>query len=168
MGALGAIRRGVTCASSTCSKFPRNPQVLTDDLRVRQIVMNGLTNAIKYSNAPENGAILVCVRADEDDAGAMVNPVRAAARRASAVVHAGVPPRALLCIDVLDHGHGLGGVDESAMFSDFAAPLGVNSGIGQDPQTGFRVGSSGVGLPVCFRCARMRQWHTRGGLHCKC
>jgi hypothetical protein len=43
-------------------------QVVTDEVRVRQIAMNGLTNAIKYSDAGANGPILVAVTVSREDA----------------------------------------------------------------------------------------------------
>jgi signal transduction histidine kinase len=126
-------------------------QVLTDEMRVRQIVMNGLTNAVKYSNAPENGAIRVVVHTGEDDAG-RANDTPHTAADGAAVVRFGPmsPPPRLLCIDVLDHGPGMRGVDEKVLFTDFLAPV-----VAPQPQSltagHTTVGSSGVGLPVCSR-----------------
>jgi CheY-like chemotaxis protein len=125
-------------------------QVLTDELRVRQIVMNGLTNAVKYSNAPENGPIRVAVSAGLDEEAP-------AARGAAVVPMASSPLQHWLFVDVLDHGPGMGGVDENVLFTDFAAATPVHhpmlhSSHGND----YHVGSSGVGLPICSRCARVR------------
>ena len=92
---------------------------------------NGLTNAIKYSNAPVNGPIRVYVRTCV----------------ASATTSG---PREALHIDVLDHGEGLGDTDEATLFTDFAA-----AGSPRRPLPAARshgVGSSGVGLPICARC----------------
>ena len=135
------------------------PQVLTDDLRVRQIIMNGLTNAVKYSNAPENGAITVMVHTGPlaAAAGDDIPPPPNTTGTSAIAVAVRPPPRReqWLFIDVLDHGPGLQGVDEKLLFSDFAAPVqlarpSLHSTHGTSD--GFHVGSSGVGLPICSRC----------------
>jgi hypothetical protein len=123
-------------------------QLLTDETRVRQIIMNGLTNAVKYSNAPTNGAIRVVVRACpvESDAAAIATD--------DVVAPAVTLPR-LLCFDVLDRGPGLRGLDESVLFKDFLAPVAASetTSSASRKHDRIRVGSSGVGLPVCARCA---------------
>ena len=135
------------------------PQVLTDDLRVRQIIMNGLTNAVKYSNAPENGAITVMVHTGPlaAAAGDDIPPPPNTTGTSAIAVAVRPPPRReqWLFIDVLDHGPGLQGVDEKLLFSDFAAPVQLaRSSLHSTHGTSdaFHVGSSGVGLPICSRC----------------
>ena len=138
------------CARGCRSVEVRNAsraQVITDEFRVRQVVCNGLTNAIKYSNAPLNGAIRVCVRARMD------SPPQAAPGRTAAVP--GPAARAQwLCIDVLDCGEGLGDLEgeEATLFTDFAAAVTKGVGVGA-PRA---IGSSGVGLPICARCVVWR------------
>jgi signal transduction histidine kinase len=134
-------------------------QVLTDEMRVRQIVMNGLTNAVKYSNAPENGPIQVVMRTYAPGArSGGRGPGEAAATTgyvAVAVQQASTQPL-LLCVEVLDHGPGLRGLHESVLFTDFGAPTSevtAHAGHGRYSGTNrtVRVGSSGVGLPICKR-----------------
>jgi signal transduction histidine kinase len=131
----------------------RRAQILTDEMRVRQIVMNGLTNAVKYSNAPENGPIRVVVGASVDAVAlefALLDNTPGASQ-----------PQQWVYFDVLDRGAGLGGTNEAILFTDFAAPTSVTSihsthtresmhGSSSD----VHVGSSGVGLPICSRCVR--------------
>ncbi len=136
------------------------PQIMTDELRVRQIVMNGLTNAVKYSNAPVNGPIRVVVSVCDDAAtgsgGGGGGSGSGSAQSGSVIIalaaDAGAPPRGLLCFDVLDRGQGLGGLSDEALFVDFLAPVGLSTNHNTTaPQAGFHVGSSGVGLPICAR-----------------
>ncbi len=160
-----------------------NAQVLTDETRVKQIIMNGLTNAVKYSNAPANGAVRIAIHVES--AVAAVAAVGRGSRSTrppdtrSRVAAAG--PRAVrapgettatgpgvaadaaapwLVIEVLDRGPGLRGVNEDVLFVDFLAPV-VQGGTPYrkptaDTQSGIHIGSSGVGLPVCARCAVLR------------
>ncbi len=141
-------------------------QVLTDELRVRQIVMNGLTNAIKYANAPANGAIRIVVSTHRDYSAGDPNLRRkggrrscsctrreAAATTASAMYTGG--PVEWLCIDVLDRGPGLRGIGEAALFTDFGAPV-VGRNANTNPSNPVVVGSTGIGLPICGRCALLR------------
>jgi hypothetical protein len=144
---------------------PPPPQVLTDETRVRQIIMNGLTNAVKYSNAPENGAIRVVLRVCDDvAAGPASASAPHAATRAALVVAAADPAAARahmvhwLCFAVVDHGPGLRGVGEDKLFTDFLAPITTHDTHACTPVAGsIHVGSSGVGLPVCARCALPRR-----------
>ena len=126
--------------------------------------MNGLTNAIKYSNAPENGPIQVLVRAcNEDAAGSAAHTPQAmtsveVAAAGSATEPPPSPPPRFLCFEVLDRGLGLCGIDESVLFTDFAAPMLPSTVASSSHGTLTRrpselhVGSSGVGLPICWRC----------------
>ncbi len=127
---------------------------------MRQIVMNGLTNAIKYSNAAVNGAIRVvaCIRsANNTD----INDSRgsgsrdggaAAGSRGGAGSRVTLPPaQQWLVIQVLDRGPGLRGMNEKTMFTDFSAAPTVTTTAPQDYGK-TQVGSSGVGLPICARC----------------
>ena len=142
---------------------------------MRQIIMNGLTNAVKYSNAPANGAIRILVGTC-DDLGRPYSPRgHPGAAASNAEVGTGTMPATMstglptagsiflepaqkwLCIDILDHGQGLRGLDESVMFVDFLAPV-APSRAGISPTTvaasahPIHIGSSGVGLPVCAKC----------------
>ena len=125
-------------------------QVLTDATRVRQIVTNGLTNAIKYSNAAANGAIRVLLhtgatRESRDTAGVTLDQSTSAA----------APPPAYLFIDLLDRGPGLRGTTEAVLFQDFFAPIThPHEVIQQSSRNLVHVGSSGVGLPVCARSVK--------------
>ena len=155
-------------------------QVVTDAVRVRQIVMNGLTNSAKYARVTVSEPIRVAVYLDDDPTGG--HGAAAGAPPATEAVPGGagdtmvrVGPRASagasdgtawLCIDVLDQGAGLRGVDEEVLFRDFAAPVGtstlnhhISSGhesSGGSKSSGSKpriitVGSSGLGLPICAR-----------------
>lgn len=128
---------------------------------MRQIIMNGLTNAVKYSNAPENGAIQVVVRASNDDVGGAQATTTHAAAASAEIGYVTVQPLPpFLCFEVLDCGPGLCGVDEKALFTDFAAPaFSGGSSFGTPPRraSNSHVGSSGVGLPICSRCERAGQ-----------
>ena len=109
-------------------------QLVTDGARVRQIVMNGLTNAIKYAAPAEHGG----------------GPIRVTCGLSS-------PPRptrpgdtasgGFVMIEVLDAGPGLRGQSEEALFADFASHVPAT-------RTG-AVGSSGLGLAICNRMARL-------------
>ncbi len=109
-------------------------QLVTDGARVRQIVMNGLTNAIKYAAPAEHG----------------FGPIRVTCGLSS-------PPRptrpgdtasgGFVMIEVLDAGPGLRGQSEEALFADFASHVPAT-------RTG-AVGSSGLGLAICNRMARL-------------
>ncbi len=136
-------------------------------MRVRQIVMNGLTNAVKYSNAPDNGPIQVVMRtyavppgAVEHGSGDAAHTSDAAAATtgsAALAVHQGLTSMQplLLCVEVLDHGPGLRGLNESVLFTDFAAPTSDVTNHGNQGRyrttDAVRVGSSGIGLPICKR-----------------
>ena len=152
-------------------------QVVTDDIRVRQIVMNGLTNAIKYSNPRQNGPIRVAVSVQRGEPQGGAGPRAAGPRAAGAdqrtLLAAPAPAAAAaavtpvgasewLVIDVLDRGPGLRGLQEKTLFTDFAAPTteGTRTRVSVVPSspsspspTGRSnpVGSSGVGLPICAR-----------------
>jgi hypothetical protein len=121
-------------------------QFLTDELRVRQIIMNGLTNAVKYSNAPVNGPIAVVVSA-RDDADATLADSPATLSAVS--IH---PAPEFICFDVLDRGPGLGGLSDDVFFADFLAPVTSVAATSHSKST-IHVGSSGVGLPICSRYA---------------
>ncbi len=145
--------------------------MVTDDIRVRQIVMNGLTNAIKYSNPRQNGPIRVAVSVQRGEpqggagpraAGADQRTLLAAPAPAAAAAVTPVGASEWLVIDVLDRGPGLRGLQEKTLFTDFAAPTteGTRTRVSVVPSspsspspTGRSnpVGSSGVGLPICAR-----------------
>ena len=158
-------------------------QILTDETRVKQIIMNGLTNAVKYSNAPANGAVCIVVGTC-DDLGRPYSPRgHPGAAASNAAVGTGTMPATMstglptagskvsepaqkwLCIDVLDQGQGLRGVEESVLFVDFLAPI-TPTFVGAAPGTvaaaahHIHVGSSGVGLPVCAKCVEKAGAHT--------
>ena len=122
---------------STCrvahSNSLRLSQVSTDGVRVRQIVTNGLTNAVKYAPPATCGPIRVVCR---------VRPPPTA----SLGPDAPTAPR-MLSIDVLDGGPGLRGQTEDALFADFGSVV-------PTARTG-AVGSSGLGLAICNRLARL-------------
>jgi signal transduction histidine kinase len=142
--------------------------IITDDMRVRQIIMNGLTNAAKYSNPPLNGAIRVVasieIQFDDVDqvpaglrdsfrrgnrgklSGAPRATTTAVAAYSGTVPDAESPRQSWLCIDVLDCGPGLQGVSEKVIFTDFACPVMMSPVPNNN-----HVGSSGVGLPICAR-----------------
>lgn len=142
--------------------------IITDDMRVRQIIMNGLTNAAKYSNPPLNGAIRVVASIEHqfDDVDQVPAGLRGSFRRGNrgklsgapratttavaaysgTVPDAESPRQSWLCIDVLDCGPGLQGVSEKVIFTDFACPVMMSPVPNNN-----HVGSSGVGLPICAR-----------------
>ena len=136
-----------------------------DELRVRQIVMNGLTNAAKYSDAPANGAIRVVVRVLPPDDAVVAVTTRSLARSAATVqpTAAAAAFASTLCFDVLDCGAGLRGIDEETLVTEFAttrrgsryaaAHAAGGSQVAAAMHGGV-VGSSGVGLPLCRKCAR--------------
>ena len=103
---------------------------MTDAVRVRQIVTNGLTNALKYAAPATYGPLrVVC-----------------AAGPAAGGSDTAAGPGAVL-IEVLDSGLGLQGQTEESLFEDFAAHVPTS-------RTG-AVGSSGLGLAICNRMARL-------------
>jgi hypothetical protein len=122
-------------------------QVMTDEMRVRQIITNGLTNAVKYSNAPENGAIRVVARVSSK-AASPAPPDAPGGGHAS--VSIGNSASCLL-LEVLDCGHGLRGVAEDVLLKDFLAPTTATGDAIEPGGSLMHVGSSGVGLPVCGR-----------------
>ena len=147
-------------------------------MRARQIIMNGLTNAVKYSNPRENGPIRIVVHVEpgsiaggDGHRGGSAHTVSGVDGRHAAYSFLSVSApvamdvevpgvsNQLLCIDVLDCGPGLGGVDEALLFSDFAAPVPLGTATVQASSHGgsneFHVGSSGVGLPICSRYVRV-------------
>ena len=143
---LGCVQRCRMYADVWACAAPCHAQVLTDDTRVRQIVMNGLTNAVKYSNAPANGPIRIAVHTCANEAQPQAFPTHARTPAPGTM-----EPRWLI-FDVLDCGPGLRGVTESVLFADFTAPIGVHMA----SEGSFRIGSSGVGLPVCARCVMLQ------------
>ena len=112
--------------------------------------MNGLTNAVKYSNAVENGAIQVVVSLCTDETPSRPSPTTRVsfARVPRSQIAVFVPPQLMLCIDVLDRGPGLCGLSETVAFADFMAPV-VAPVADEHAVNALRVGSSGVGLPIC-------------------
>ena len=121
-------------------------------MRVRQIVMNGLTNAVKYSNAPENGAIRVVLRTCAAQ-GIQIDAAAPATTPAAAARHQEL--QRLLCVEVLDRGPGLRGLCERVLFTDFGAPtVTTGGGSARYADRVVRIGSSGVGLPICHRYER--------------
>ena len=127
-------------------------QIITDGVRVRQIVMNGLTNAIKYSRAGVDGAIRVVVRV-ETAVAAAVDGSGGIIGRSSGCGPSVPASGAWLCIDVLDRGPGMRGVAEHLLFADFAAPLSFAS-LPEPAAVSSRVvpvGSSGIGLSICAK-----------------
>jgi signal transduction histidine kinase len=133
----------------------RARQIITDGMRVRQIILNGLTNAIKYSNACVNGAIRVVVstahRAALAEAGGVPMLSRAGSSRRGSKYS--IAPQEWLRISVLDCGPGLRGLDEKTMFTDFAVQTDADKqGVESHSGRVLPVGSSGVGLTICSRC----------------
>ncbi len=144
---------------------------------MRQIVMNGLTNSAKYANVSAAAPIRIAVYIGRGGGGggggdaAVVLAPSAASPPHPFVANSGrsvhVEPRpappAWLCFDVLDQGTGLRGITERVLFKDFAAPVGTSalhqhgrvSGSSAGTNNS-KVGSSGLGLPICARCARPR------------
>lgn len=157
---------------------------MVDPVRLRQILANGLSNAVKYARA--SAPVLVSVRLSDgrataaaaaapsaDDmaherAGAaepgdcfstvtMHSPVAAPHRSSSCCAH--------LLIEVLDTGGGLRGVPEETLFSDFAA-IGGGGGVGEAAAAAAArngrmvIGSSGLGLPIIARLAKCVVTHT--------
>ena len=110
-------------------RHARAAQITTDAARVRQIVTNGLTNALKY--APPG----------------VWGPVRVVVRRAAAHGTAAAAGPSHISIEVLDAGPGLRGQSEEVLFADFASHVPAT-------RTG-AVGSSGLGLAICNRMARL-------------
>ena len=131
----------------------RAAQVTTDPLRVRQIVVNGLTNAMKYAPPATRGAILVvcCVRhsfgwsvASRDEGG-----VRAGGGGGGGG-GGGLEDAGHISIEVIDCGPGLHGQSERELFQDFgsAAPVAHTGAVSA-------VGSSGLGLAISKRMSRL-------------
>ncbi len=127
-------------------------QIFTDETRVRQILTNGLTNAIKYANAPETGPIRVAVGVVEAPGRGFASPrlSRGSGSGAGAATTGGAAPR-WLCFEVIDQGPGLRGLSEAVMLVDFLAPVRGAAPETGDARAAIRIGSSGVGLPVCAR-----------------
>jgi hypothetical protein len=107
-------------------------QVLTDGLRLRQILANGLSNACKHATSAVQLRVSMVPgagspRGDDDGGGDDDGHV---------------------LLRVLDDGPGLRGVDVNRLFDDFsaaAAAIGTRGG----------VKGSGLGLPICSRLSRL-------------
>ena len=123
-------------------------QVLTDGVRVRQIITNGLTNAIKYAAPSVHGPIRVlCAVTSQHGLHVAAPPSRDGGNQMSAGAAGASSASRALTIEVLDSGPGLRGQSESTLFADFAATV-------PETRTG-AVGSSGLGLAICNRMARL-------------
>ena len=113
-------------------------QIITDGTRLRQILLNGLTNAVKYSSSIATGIVVT---------------VAAGAGRVT--------------FTVADDGRGLPeGVTQEQLFRDFNTVGSGNVGGAVDGGRE-NVRSTGLGLPICNRCvccccsrarARARSW----------
>jgi signal transduction histidine kinase len=99
---------------------------MTDGTRLRQIIMNGLTNAVKYSSASATG-IVVSVATTADG---------------------------MITFSITDDGRGLPpGVTSAALFQDFNAIVSSPGTAAASPGSEKRrvVQSTGLGLPICNR-----------------
>jgi hypothetical protein len=123
-------------------------QVLTDAARVRQIVMNGLTNAIKYAPPGRHGPIVVRCDVRSAGGGDATHGNAPPAPDAHATVHAVPPAGQVVAIQIVDCGPGLQGQTEATLFADFAAHVPAAAGARS-------VGSSGLGLAICNRLSRL-------------
>lgn len=95
---------------------------MTDGARLRQILLNGLTNAVKYASATATGIAV------------------------SVVVNEGT-----ITFTVADDGAGLPeGIDQAALFQDFNAISHLSGSAGVHKRR--KVQSTGLGLPICNRC----------------
>lgn len=106
-------------------------QTVLDPVRLRQVLTNGLSNAMKYGRACSGSPVVVRVRCTAADGGE--------------------DDRQWLLFEILDGGPGLQGLTEETLFSDFAV-----AATAIDPaRLGARsIGSSGLGLPIIARLAR--------------
>ena len=136
----------------------RGVQVETDDVRVRQILTNGLTNAVKYAAPSMMGPIrVVCGLRSSGHSTVQQQQQRRSSVDAGAhdtrpptcngENHTVSPFRDVVTIEVLDCGPGLRGQTEATLFADFAANI-------PSTRTG-HVGSSGLGLAICNRLAHL-------------
>ncbi len=112
-------------------------QIMSDGARLRQIILNGLTNSVKYASASATG-IVVSVAITP---AAAITPDTPGGGGAGSIT-----------FSVTDDGAGLpAGVTAEMLFQDFNAVSKAASNS--------RVQSTGLGLPICNRlghCARAR------------
>lgn len=146
-------------------------RVFADELRLRQLLSNGITNAAKHCN---HGCITVRawletagLSAQPESAGKsarrghQVAPVPATSHEDRATLNRLVraPPTksstAYLCLEVIDTGAGLGGTDPSVLFEAFSQNHSAKPDT-PEPQRGSQssphprdVRSTGLGLPIC-------------------
>ena len=124
---------------------PALPRISTDRTHLRQIVLNLLGNAIKYT--PEGG-IVIEVRAEEASAapahlvgGAPPSPV-------TGEISNTPPASRWVAISVRDSGIGIAPTDYDRIFEEFEQ---VNAG----PRTNSMVRGTGLGLAISRRLARL-------------
>jgi signal transduction histidine kinase len=124
---------------------PALPRISTDRTHLRQIVLNLLGNAIKYT--PEGG-IVIDVRAEEASA-APAHLVGGAAPSPVTGEISNTPPASRwVSISVRDSGIGIAPNDYDRIFEEFEQ---VNAG----PRTDSMVRGTGLGLAISRRLARL-------------
>ena len=130
-------------------------RVFVDEVRLRQLLVNGLTNAIKYT---EKGVIRIIASMDEapEDTSRVNKNIVEAARK-----YEPNPSVSVLRIDIVDTGRGLLGVDPERLFTPFntygprhkrvplpASSLQNSSSAPSPPHAPASLPSSGLGLPI--------------------
>jgi signal transduction histidine kinase len=127
--------RGLALSISIGASLPR---VRTDPMHLRQIVLNLLGNALKFTPA---GGIAVRARVvDSSDSGTSAESIFASK---------GVPQSGTwIALDVADTGVGIAKHDQERIFEEFEQ---VNAG----PRTDSMQRGTGLGLPISRRLARL-------------
>jgi signal transduction histidine kinase len=115
------------------------PRVRTDATHLRQIILNLLGNAVKYTQVGTISVRAVAVAANDPSLPALVKPVQDAS---AATI------RPWIAIQVIDTGIGIGKNDQARVFEEFEQ---INAG----PRGDSMNRGTGLGLPISRRLARL-------------
>jgi signal transduction histidine kinase len=119
------------------------PRVKTDSTHLRQILMNLIGNAVKYT---DEGGIIVRTHVNEADDPAVPQHLRPPTP--SSLSLPSVPSRPWVALQVVDTGIGIASTDHIRVFEEFEQ---VNAG----PRGDSMNRGTGLGLPISRRLARL-------------